>query len=204
MSRQVLLELVWRESQGETNASLHYVAKQTLTHVILWKFSEAFSTHKILGCPFWTEAAFAALRRYGEVRTPGSLKKRGLPESEGLQHEHVCERAVLADRLLGEARPHLSTDGITVDRDALAESLTRLAVGCVITFGEHHGAEGLEYRSSDFANPWKRYARAPKGIRVVQHGKIIRGNAAPLTDEAVLDVHARLLEEAAMLTMKAV
>lgn len=115
--------------------SPNYLAyqKELLTRVLLWKFSEITGKYTT---------------RYRSERAlhvdHGADRKRRAAERV-LDHEHVYQRAQLADELL--ARPE--------DMEAIVAR----AIGCTVTKEEHRGLGNV-----NGVDGWERYRRA--GIRV--------------------------------------
>lgn len=131
-----------------------------------WKYSEL--TGKYCGCQFWSEGAKrlfeGKLLEYANGRAPAPndagrvanfLSKKIHGEYQ-LVHEHVFPRAELRKRML-------------LDRDALlasgrlAETLERIAIGCIVLESEH---KLLKNRECDYDNPWRRYTGK---IRLVEN-----------------------------------
>lgn len=198
----LLVESWWQvrasPKDARDKASYRWVAYQTLCHVLLWKFSEAFSTDKRLGAPFWSEGAIKSLQKHKQVTTPAWFKSQGQPVADALVHEHVCERARLADWLLGPAQDELAQAG-RCDRTKLAAALVRLCVGCVVTHAEHKRLDKVVPVNSDWQNPWGRYSRAkPEGILVVPNPRALAATDAieQMSDDAVIRRHHGLLSEA--------
>jgi len=197
----VLLESWWqvRSSSGDpqAKASFRWVADQTLCHVLLWKFSEAFSTDKRLGAPFWSEGAIKSLQTYEQVTTPAWFRSQGLRPDEALVHEHVCERARLADWLLDAAHDEL-VQSSKCDRPRLGAALAMLCVGCIVTHAEHKRLGKVAAVDFDWQNPWGRYSRAVPAILVVPSPRALAASEDPqeLSDNAVIRRHHRLLSAA--------
>jgi len=190
----LLLEAWWSKRGEDGVASFRWLAKQTLCHVIFWKFSEAFSTDKRRGVPFWSEGALASLQKHGRAATPAWFKDRKLSTSEALVHEHVCERDHLAQWLLDSSFNELCVEG-SCSRKQLGATLCRVCVGCVVTEEEHGKLDNAGRTEGDWDNPWHRYRRAD--LVLVENPKV--RDAIPgdfLSDNAILRLHNRLIEEA--------
>jgi hypothetical protein len=128
---------------------------KTSVDELLWKYSEL--TGKYCGCQFWSNRAKIAfeskLLEHASGKPPTSidvkevtnaLSKKTRKEHQ-LVHEHVFPRAELRKLLERE---------ISLGSQRLAETLQRLAVGCVVLASEHtlvHRTKG------DSINPWNRY-----------------------------------------------
>lgn len=192
----VLLESWWRaKNDGQLAASYRWLAGQTLSHVILWKFSEAFSTDKRLGAPFWSEGAIASLQRHGQATTPSWFKSQNMPTDDALVHEHVCERGDLVERLLDRGVEGLR-QGDDCDREQLGTTLSKLCVGCVVTRAEHKRLTKKAVGDSDMENPWLRYGRAKPAVRVVMHGRVAAAVGGPrLSDDGIVRLHRDLIIE---------
>jgi hypothetical protein len=197
----VLLESWWafRVTAQDSHEveSFRWVAYQTLVHVLLWKFSEAFSSDKRLGIPFWSVRALESLQKYGCVTTPAWFKNQRLAPDDALVHEHVRERSSLANWLLDRSQSELMREG-KCDRSKLGVALAKLCVGCVVTQAEHKHLDEVKADDRDWQNPWGRYARVAPRIYLVANGKLSAASEGtnPLSDAAILRQHHRLIEQA--------
>jgi hypothetical protein len=121
-----------------------------------WKYSEV--TGKYCGCQFWSERAKflfeSSLLEHANGKTPTLKDARDVAKSLStkarkeyqLVHEHVFPRAELRKLLDRE---------ISFGSQRVAETVQRLAVGCVVLESEHRLVRTTKGVSM---NPWRRYA----------------------------------------------
>lgn len=110
-----------------------------LVGITMWKHSEAYG--KYTGCPYWTEGALKALKRYGKPPT-----RKDSP-TEGLQHEHLVPRKQLTSHLFSLKQPT-----VQIVRSILHEK----NIGVVVTISEHQRLP----ESGNIDDPWSRYRKA--------------------------------------------
>lgn len=123
---------------------------------LIWKYSEL--TGKYCGCQFWSDGATRLFERKllehvnGRLQTSGDARhvadclSKKIHGEYQLVHEHVFPRAELLKLLLDRGTP--------LDSQYLAETIERLAVGCVVLKSEHNLVHRIK---GDSINPWRRY-----------------------------------------------
>jgi hypothetical protein len=122
-----------------------------------WKYSEL--TGKYCGCQFWSDSAKRLFDRKllehvngrptasTDARHVADFLSKKIHNEYQLVHEHVFPRAELRRKLLLDRE-------IPLDSRYLAETIERLAVGCVVLKSEHDLVNGTK---GDSINPWRRY-----------------------------------------------
>jgi hypothetical protein len=130
-SSHVLIRILLQE-----NAGLSDEHRQEFLRLALYKVTEAEGAHK-LRTRFMSDAAIAL------------VKAMGSDADKELQHEHVFQRAKMAEALI-KARSN---------PDAVDELLSA-AVGCTVTKDEHHHLSEFKHLDG-----WERYRKA--GIAVI-------------------------------------
>jgi len=152
---------------------------------LIWKHSEL--TGKYCGCQFWSVSAKrlfdTKLLELVDGRPPTStdasdvacfLSKKIHGEKQ-LVHEHVFPRAELRALLGREVR---------LDYQYVAETIERLAVGCVVLENEH---KLVNRTKGDSINPWRRYGGKiklfenenwpishPSHLELIKHAELLR------------------------------